>query len=829
MDTRYFAFCAADPLFYDKPDAGAGEPFETPAVPDGWTERESGPWRSLRPAALRLPEQGWKVHVSATPDNAGRVLETVHVHCLRRRIAFKHLRSRRMLLGNNAKYAPRASSGKFITIYPVGEELAALLSELSGELAGEEGPYILSDLRYGSGPLYVRYGAFQERWLDTGEERTPAIENSDGVLVPDRREPRFSPPDWVPLPDCLTPSLASRAVPGRLPYTIGGAVHHSNGGGVYLARRADGGERVVLKEARPHAGLDGHGGDAVIRLHREHESLDRLSGIPGIPEAHELFTVWEHHFLAMSELPGRPLTHWLAARYPLAGPEASRGEISAYAEEALAIAERVSALVEQVHRRGIVVADLHPANILVDDTCRVSLIDFEAAFDVHAEDITGIGAPGFRAPSWRRGFAVDDHALAVLKLWLFLPLTAMLELDPGKVAGWVRFITRRFPVPDGFGDGILAELAAHPRPAVTAVPTSAAPARRPAQEEQEDAGLRPGPIVTGILAAATPDRQDRLFPGDIAQFGPGGATGFAHGAAGVLHVLNAVGAGRFPRHERWLLDALGRNPPARPGFWHGKHGVATVLAELGYHQRAGELADGPVDDVTSHTLEHGLAGIGIGLLAVPGFADRAMEVGERLEAMPATRTPGGLLRGWSGPALLFVRLFEHTGDRGWLEAADRAIGRDLDTCVPAAGGAMQVRDDSARTVPYLGTGSAGIALAATQLAAHDPHAPNVAALPLLLRACRAEFTVHPGLTTGRAGLVLALATAGDAGAERQLSRLEWHTTPFGGGTAFPGDHLLRLSTDLATGSAGVLLALHAARTGEPVLPFLRGRVAAPAR
>lgn len=37
-------------------------------------------------------------------------------------------------------------------------------------------------------------------------------------------------------------------------------------------------------------------------------------------------------------------------------------------------------------------------------------------------------------------------------------------------------------------------------------------------------------------------------------------------------------------------------------------------------------------------------------------------------------------------------------------------------------------------------------------------------------------------------------------------------------TGFLGDHLLRLSTDLATGSAGVLAALTAPRTA--VLPYL---------
>ncbi|MEV4328801.1 lantipeptide synthetase, partial [Microbispora rosea] len=58
-------------------------------------------------------------------------------------------------------------------------------------------------------------------------------------------------------------------------------------------------------------------------------------------------------------------------------------------------------------------------------------------------------------------------------------------------------------------------------------------------------------------------------------------------------------------------------------------------------------------------------------------------------------------------------------------------------------------------------------------------------------------------------------------AAAQIARLAWHELPHQGGLAFPGAQLLRLSMDLATGSAGVLLALGAALHDEPVsLPFL---------
>ena len=51
-----------------------------------------------------------------------------------------------------------------------------------------------------------------------------------------------------------------------LPYAIDRVLHFSNGGGVYLARDTRTGEAVVLKEARPHAGVDARGHDAVRPL-----------------------------------------------------------------------------------------------------------------------------------------------------------------------------------------------------------------------------------------------------------------------------------------------------------------------------------------------------------------------------------------------------------------------------------------------------------------------------------------------------------------------------------------------------------------------------------
>jgi hypothetical protein len=189
----------------------------------------------------------------------------------------------------------------------------------------------------------------------------------------------------------------------------------------------------------------------------------------------------------------------------------------------------------------------------------------------------------------------------------------------------------------------------------------------------------------------------------------------------------------------------------------------------------------------------------------------------------------GLLRGASGPALLLLRSYERTGDQAFLDHALTALRLDLDRCVPAAGGTQLHTDDGSRTLPYLALGSAGIGLVLARYLAHrpDPEPDLVEALDGIRAAARALFYVQPGLFNGRAGLVLSLADGRQPEAPPpddladQIRRLGWHALSYQEHLAFPGDQLLRLSMDLATGSAGVLLALGAALHSTPVhLPFL---------
>lgn len=104
-------------------------PLALAPVPEGWRSHRSGDWLALRPDDAELPAQGWKIHISACLDNAESVLRRVHAYCLERRIAFKFVPGRHLLHLRNAKYADRAASGKFLTLYPADEAQCGQMAE----------------------------------------------------------------------------------------------------------------------------------------------------------------------------------------------------------------------------------------------------------------------------------------------------------------------------------------------------------------------------------------------------------------------------------------------------------------------------------------------------------------------------------------------------------------------------------------------------------------------------------------------------------------------------------------------------------------------------
>ncbi|MDX6720623.1 MAG: putative SapB synthase, partial [Solirubrobacteraceae bacterium] len=728
-----------------------------------------------------------------------------------------------------------------------------VLTELGALLDGHRGPYILSDLRVGEGPLYVRYGAFVERYcIGAGGEPELALEDADGELIPDRRGTTFSTPPWVTLPQCLVAHLEARnstTVDG-LPYRIDRALHFSNGGGVYAATHLQTGETVVLKEARPHAGLAWDGADAVARLGRERDMLQRLAGLDVVPALRDYFTLGDHHFLVEDFVDGATLMSQIVHRYPIGVlGAADDAAVAEYTSWALAVCARVEAAVAQLHGRGVVFGDLSPANMLVRADDSIVLIDLEVATLAGDEARQTLATSAFMPPPAQVGLAVDRYAMACLRLFVFLPqLTALFSLDPGKAPQLASLIAEAFPVPDEFLAGAVSVIEAAQEPAEETARAGRPPRLEPDPEAWQDAR---DSMSAAIRASATPEREDRLFPGHPRQFATaGGGLGIAYGAAGVLYALHASGAAHDEQHEQWLVRGATKPRSGTPlGLYDGLLGVAYVLDGLERRDDASKVLEICVDELRQQRdhlgldLTGGLAGIGLTLAHFAarnddaGLWDSVWEiadlVAERLgDEDSVAQTSGGdkpyagLLKGSSGPAILFMRLHEQRADSALLDLAATAIRQDLKRCFNRDG-ILHV-DEGWRTLPYISDGSIGIGFAVDDYLAHRHDEQFAQAAPLIRAAAKSRFYAGSGLFSGRAGMLLYLSRGlapGTGGEDpivaAHVHRLNWHAMSYRGHLAFPGDQLLRLSMDLGTGTAGVLLALGSALHDEPVhLPFL---------
>ncbi|WP_375385418.1 class III lanthionine synthetase LanKC [uncultured Microbacterium sp.] len=843
MDPIYPRFATTDPSFYDDPrrrvvDRLGRYEVDAEVAWTEWDDTDDGHWRFWRPVDARLPDQGWKIHASATPTVAADLLRTVSTFCHSRRLPFKHLVHRHVLWSVNGKEADRTASGKFITIYPSDEaQLHDALVGLDGLVGGMPGPYVLTDLRWNSGPLSVRYGAFTRQLADIDGRRVAAVRAPDGTLVADVRSTQFVVPEWASLPPALVAQRDALGTepPWDLP-RVTGALHHSNAGGVYEAIDHDGAV-VVLKEARPHAGLTPDGRDALTRLRDEERALSCIDA-PSVVRARRTVEAHGHRFLVMDRVDGVALNKAVVMRHPLVRASATADEIADYRDWALRIIGGVEVALGAVHAAGYSHGDLHPGNVLVTPDDGVVLLDFEMARPLTENVPAIIGAPGFVPPDGRGGTSLDRYALACIRLFIFAPLTALIAHDRDKARELCRWVERRFEVDSGWAARVILDLDLFRNDRAAHVEAGHA-----IEEWDSDASGALAGSITAIAAALATDadlaRRDRLWPGDPAQFGEPAAA-LAHGAGGVLVALHDAGGAAPDGAMEWFQRDVERelaDPLPRLGLCDGLAGVLWAQRRLGLHGAAARVLDrlrvASLDEQGAD-LSSGLSGLGLVLLAeshsdaslrplVDRIAERVADLFDE-RARPGRSTAatgcGGLLRGTAGIALFASKLFAVTGDERHLRLAEQAVDDDLSVCVWLPDGSLQL-DEGWRTMPYLGSGSAGVGLALLELLPMSMHRDRyIESLNGIRRAASVELVAQSGLLEGRSGLIhflIALARAGHDTPEsaealaRHVRLLRLHAVRRAEGLGFPGNGLMRLSCDLATGSAGVLSALTAYR------------------
>lgn len=383
---------------------------------EDWQVEEDGVWCRVTPPEHEPRVQGWKLHVSATRLSAPEVLHRAAGVLVGAGCAFKTARNLQTVEEMTSGNYDRAQCGKIITAYPRDDDqLRKLAARLDDATAGLPGPAILSDRPYRKGSLvHYRYGGFHGvRVLGNDGSFDVRLRAPDGTLVDDHRKAWFSPPPWAELPFSGGPGRPATAQ-GTNPvlladrYVVREAIRHSARGGVYRALDQHTGAEVIVKQARAHVAVNVTGEDARACLRREAANLTLLTGLGA--ELVDSFEKDGHAFLVQSLVPGQALASWVTER------RADPGFVPV--PQVLALAEKLRALLDEVHRRGIVYQDFTPNNIMVTPEGRLVLIDAEWA-TTPGTRILRVHTPGFGSPEQTAeprvgpafGTEVDRYAL----------------------------------------------------------------------------------------------------------------------------------------------------------------------------------------------------------------------------------------------------------------------------------------------------------------------------------------------------------------------------------------------------------------------------------
>ncbi|MFJ9373384.1 class III lanthionine synthetase LanKC [Streptomyces sp. NPDC101455] len=719
-------------------------------VPDTWRTWRRGYWVIAEPPDAPVVGQGWKLHVSATSRTSAETLRRSLPVLRDAGVRFKFLMDPMAVREANGKSFPRASSGKFITVYPEDDaRFLALASELTDALRELDGPYVLSDRRCpGSRVVSYRYGGFISRFeLEPLGLRDLMIRTPDGSLVQDLRTPFWYAPSWAqdpyadaepvapePKPTGTATSSTSGGGQGLLHgrFKVESALAFSNRGGIYRGVDTETGADVVLREARPGVEVGPEGIDAVQLLRHEYELLTELADTGLFVRPVAFFEQWEHAFIAEDHIDGGHLGHLSVTHNPLYGLDLTPARLTDYYDRFRLLWLQVADAIAACHERGIVLGDLSPTNIMVTSDDRIRVIDLESAFHEDHGGGAGLGTPGAvtrRAMAAGRGDRRSDYyALGGIMLCCVLtcqqndlvdhavPLrlldavAADLAL-PGELVALIKDLyDEDAPLPDPAAlRRRLTDL-----PFTTAWRQLPPLAHRVSPDPESGADLhrRIAATLDGVAKylrnTADLQREDRLFPADVLVFETNPLS-VAHGAYGCLYALHATGDAVPDTFLSWALRKPTGHKSLPPGLYYGSAGVAWVLSALGHRDIAARV----LRDAAEHPLLYaepgvltGAAGHGMACLrlwrdtGLPEFLDRAREIGEHFARTArheggrahwpgsGKHVPVGYGEGASGVAMFLLGLHAATGDPAVLELGRAGLEFDLSCGTYSPGGLL---------------------------------------------------------------------------------------------------------------------------------------------
>lgn len=841
-------------------------------LPLTWRIRQDFYWTYVLIPGMQKMVQGWKIHISATPNSAIRVLEKVIPILCQHQLEFKFTSDPAVLRLALNKNSPRSAAGKFLTIYPNDTAIfKQVIEELYLALRDQKGPYILSDRQYkDSQVVFYRYGGF---W--SMRETTADGKSRECILDPqfryheDVRSHRFVLPAFIEdelLPSANSTESGAVASTSSAPtssakigdYSLSVALKFSNAGGVYQGQHLHSGTPVILKEARPFIDFDVHGNDALSRLQKEYRILKKLEGTQIAAKPYALFQVWEHQYLAQEVVPGLNLQAFQARKSPFLFANASLAALQDWLHTTLTLSLDLLKKIKLMHAHGIIFGDISLKNIIVaPDHASVRLIDFEAAYEPGVDQPINIITQGFATKErmardhteWRD----DYYALGAVVLSFFTNNLVLNVLKPEWGHQIIAELKKDIHLPDTFAacinhlqteknadlDWVIAQLSMQ----LQALPTSRLRALQATSLPERSEVMRHSQAIAQRVFAYCAyigqfQKNTHVFPfGEKFQH----ALALDYGVTGVAYAWHKV-VGQVPDALRQWLALKADSAPQMPGLRTGCSGFAWVLAALGLDQQAKAVLHSASTSpllFEKSNLGYGSAGYGMCNLQFwqtyrePAYLAEACKIAEILcaSALPQehglcwedpTQGEGAELGFWggnSGIALFLLYAWCVSQNPRFLHTGKEALRFEMQFQV-AQGESIYFprhnRNLADVVSPHMEYGTAGIASVALRYYAATQEADYAQFVQHCVIAAANKFPICPGYAMGLAGMGNFLLDAYQflqderclQLAIRNADMLRLHEVQRQQGSCFVAMYDPKLNTDYFTGSSGIGLYLH---------------------
>lgn len=829
------------------------------------------PWTYISFSGAKQEVSGWKIHISATQENHLEILKKAAEFAFENRISFKFATNEANFSYLNSKNINRASSGKFIVLYPKQSELKDAIERLYILLHGYEGPYILSDRAYkDSEVVFYRYAEINPiSYTDPYGTVTTKILTPDNRLEVDQRLPYYTIPSWAeePFPDMQVPKNSSILLQK---YKITSSMHFSAQGGVYKAQR-DGTEYVV-KEARNHTGLDALGRTSIVRLRNEYKFLNDLKELNCAPKPVELIEDCGNLYLVEELIDGKSLHFYPSLKSPyvriVRETQENAGEnINKFVKEITPIFANVLRNIGRIHAAGIALGDISPGNILYNEESFESVfIDFEVAFymsEYTGKELSGLVTPGFMYTSTDQTIIKQElYKIGLVLMHCIMPYNSIFMLTPNKVNQILSLFKERASLPAYLIElihGLVnfkynnAEEALLQLLKFELVPSADIVYSKP--YEIDYSKLKTS-IENNIMAFV--NGTDILASDAI-----GIQTNKFCLASGVMGMLFALDYAKENFHEEVNVDTNAvvhqfmcsyyANPHAfQDGLFVGLSGIAYVLLKLGYLAEAMKMLNysHQNNNMFMYDYTYGFAG----RLAVElafyketkneQYLHMAKSDAERIIANAKHTDNGslwpdadgdfytGFTRGCSGIAYSLLLLYMVTDDKHYLSHGIEALETDLSRIERLETGFIgfnnrPIGSDARVYSPYIHGGLTGLGTVLIRYYIVTRSQKYLDLIHEIIDACASPFILYPGYLRGASGMLsfyqdckYLLNLNVDKYIDAFTELLRYHYVQSDELCGFAGDELFRISHDLYTGSSGVLVSHYRVKNALRHNPFL---------